>query len=312
MKIRHRKGEFRLPESEHTTFRLSDIFGTDSVLRDASFCVLDEAAGCTPGTLAYCGNLHFLHMAERNPHVTAIITTPALAKEPLSKGLVVSEHPKVAFFKCYNIHHEQHINAPAMTFGIGQDCRIHPTAIISPRARIGDRVEIGPYSVIEDFVSIDEDVFIDSHVVVGAEGLMPIQQPDGSTLRVKHAGGVHIGKGVVILSGAVIAKSIFRQFTTVGDYTQVGMLANIGHGAVIGKQCVISGNCIVSGHTHMADHVWLSASVSIAQGITLNAHARAHMGSVIVGDIKAHEQVSGNFALPHTTHVKQFLKAKSS
>ena len=96
---------------------------------------------------------------------------------------------------------------------------------------------------------------------------------------IKHAGGVLVGKSVVILAGAVVAKSLFLTPTTIGDNCQIGIMANVGHGVSIGEQSVISSNTVIAGRTKLGPRVWMGASSSIAQGLTVGEGAQIKMKS---------------------------------
>jgi UDP-3-O-[3-hydroxymyristoyl] glucosamine N-acyltransferase len=290
-----------------------DVSGIlDSLMDGGHFSHLDEADSSLPGALVYCQDLRFLRRANENPNVSAIITTPALAAEPIrdSKLVIVADDPRYAFFTLYVDFHARSRNQPKMAFGIGKDCRIHPSAIVSSKAQVGDRVEIGPGVVIEDFVQIMDGTFIGSNAVVGAEGLLMLRHADGSLFKIKHAGGVLVGKGVEILAGAVVAKSLFLTPTTIGDHCQIGIMANIGHGVTIGEQSVISSNTVIAGRTKLGPNVWIGASASIAQGLEIGQAAQIKMGSVVISNILPNAVVSGNFAISHKTTMKQFLKSK--
>jgi UDP-3-O-[3-hydroxymyristoyl] glucosamine N-acyltransferase len=128
---------------------------------------------------------------------------------------------------------------------------------------------------------------------------------------IKHAGGVQIGDGSLILAGAVIAKSLFPAFTTIGKRCQIGIMANVGHGVLVEDDVVISGNSVIAGRTRLGRKVWVGASVSIAQGLKIGSEAQIKMGSVVINDVAAGQVVSGNFAVPHKASMRNFFKIKS-
>ena len=147
-------------------------------------------------------------------------------------------------------------------------------------------------------------------LAVAAEGLLTLWDDRGSPVVVAHAGGVTIGREVVILAGAVVAKSLYHSPTEIGDFCQIGILTNIGHGARLGTRCVVSGNCVVAGRVRVGDGAWIGASSAIAQGLRIGAGARVHLGSVVVRDVAPNESVSGNFAIAHAAHARS-LRGRS-
>lgn len=293
---------------------LSERFPATSVVRDARFSYLDEADCAQVDSLVYCQTLHFLEIAAGNPNVSAIVTTPALAKEVVAqaKGVVVAENPRFAFFQLYCDFQKAGLGLPEMDFGIGKSCHIHPSAYVSPRARLGSRIEVGANAVIEDFVEVMDDVIIGPNVVIGAEGLITLRHEGGQLLIVRHAGGVEIGQGSQILAGAVIAKSLFRSLTRIGKQCQIGILANVGHGVSIGDNCVISGNTVIAGRVTIGNNVWVGASTSIAQGLDVGEGAQLKMGSVVIGDVEDGAVISGNFAVPHKANMRHFFKKRGA
>lgn len=301
-----------ISEQENYSFRLSEFFPDCSLVRDGCFNTLDEANASTPGSLIYCQNLHYLQEATANGNVSAIICTPPLVHE--LNGLAVSvasvQDPRYGFFDLYVKLKAKGYMQPSMDFGMGVACSFHQSAVISPKSKIGDRVTIGANSIIGDYCIIGDDVEIDQNVVIGAEGLLTVRQPNGHLLRVAHAGGVEIGQGAQILSGTVIVKSLFQRFTRVGEHSQIGIMSNIGHGAHVGNFCVISGNSVIAGRSHIGDNVWMGASTSVAQGLNIGSNAQIKMGSVVVSDVDADAVISGNFAMNHRLNVMRYLKDK--
>lgn len=287
----------------------SSYFPHSWIAADGTFRQLDEAQSDASLSLVYCQNLEFLLQAIQNPNVSVIITTPRLMTEvppAHPAGIVGTDNPRLAFFELYNkLYHGSSLR-PVSPY-LGDSCVIHPSAIISGETRIGNRVEIGPGAVIGSGVEIDDDVFIDANVVIGAEGLITLRQNSGALLKIKHAGGVHIKAGSMIHAGAIIAKSLFRNPTSIGRASQIGIMANIGHGASIGDNTVISGNCVVAGRSKIGHSVWIGSSCSIAQGLHVEDNAQVKMGSVVVSNVAPRSVVSGNFAVPHSKNMRHFL-----
>ena len=58
------------------------------------------------------------------------------------------------------------------------------------------------------------------------------------------------------------------------------------------------------------DEVWIGASCSIAQGLHIGQKAHVNMGSVVVQNVRGEASVSGNFAIPHSIHVKNYLRER--
>ncbi|WP_422420014.1 DapH/DapD/GlmU-related protein [Pseudomonas sp. GZD-222] len=291
-------------------FHICDHFAAAAIVKSGSFATLDEVDTITPGSLVYCQALHYLQKAAKNPHISAVVCPPALAVElaDTGKAIIIADDPRHTFFELYLRLKVSGDILPQMDFGIGEDCRIHPSAVVSPKTKLGNRVVIGAHSVIEDYCELGDDVEIAANVVIGAEGLLTLRQADGRLLRVSHAGGVTISEGCQVLSGAVIAKSLFRRFTFIGPHSQVGIMTNIGHGAHVGKACVVSGNSVIAGRSRLEDRVWVGTSASVAQGLVVGEGAQIKMGAVVVADVPPGAVMSGNFAVNHRVNMARYLK----
>ncbi|WP_050446101.1 hypothetical protein [Achromobacter spanius] len=297
-------------QTNNHRLQVGDFFTVSDIFRHGTFSVLDEVDTFTPGSLVYCQNLHYLQKAAENANISAVLCPRSLGEElkGFSGAVVVADDPRQEFFDVYLRLTANGAILPDMDFGIGEDCWIHPTAVVSPKSRLGNRVVVGAHAVIEDYSRIGDDVDIGPNVVIGAEGLLTIRRPGGSLVRIRHAGGVEIGDGCQILAGAVIAKSLFRRFTHIGRHSQIGIMANIGHGAYISDACVVSGNTVIAGRSRLADRVWVGTSASVAQGLSIGEGAQIKMGAVVVADVPPGASVSGNFAVNHRINMARYLK----
>ena len=291
-------------------WRVSDHFPIADVMQDGGFAALDEVDTTTAGSLVYCQNLHYLQKAAENTHISAILCSSYLAGELTSSEIAViaADDPRRQFFDLYLKLKASGAILPQMDFGIGQDCRLHPSAVISSKSRLGNRVVVGANTVIEDYCCIGDDVEIGPNVVIGAEGLLTIRRSDGRLVLVSHAGGVEIGDGCQILAGAIITKSLFRRFTYIGRHSQIGIMSNIGHGAQIGEACVVSGNSVIAGRSRLGDRVWVGTSASVAQGLVVGDGTQIKMGAVVVANVPPGAVVSGNFAVNHRVNMARFLR----
>lgn len=293
-----------------SAYRVVDYFPAEHILNNGVFAHLDEIDAQTPGALVYCQNLHYLQKALATPNVACVLCPESLKNEELAteKSIVFCADPRTSFFRLYNRLSEETKCATAQAPSIGDNCTLHPSAVISPLATLGNNVEISANVVIEGPVEIGDNVYIGSNAVVGAEGLITLRNDNGTLMVVKHQGGVRIESGCQILAGAVIARSLFQQPTTIRENCQIGIMTNIGHGAVIGKNSVISGNTVIAGRTRLGTGAWVGASCSIAQGLVIGDAVQIKMGSVVISDIAPNSVVSGNFAINHRANMTAHLR----
>lgn len=281
---------------------LSDFFSADEIRRDGCFVELGHADSAASGTLAYCDSVHYLGQANANPNVSCLLLTPDLVgKAAADKGIVVLANPRNAFYRL----HEKLDNAPRQ-----EETVIHPSAIISPQAIIGRGVVIAERVLIRDNVEVGDGSFIDAGAIIGAEGILYLRE-DGDNVRIRHRGSVSIGRNAVILSNAVVVRGIHPgEPTVVGDHAIVGIASTIGHEAYLGRNCVISGNCVIARRARIGEGAWIGTSATVREYVQIGARASVKAGSVVVEDVAAGVEVSGNFAIPHKRRLLQYLRDK--
>lgn len=289
--------------------KLSDLNFNYQVLQDNEFETLGYVDSDIEKTLAYCDNISYLIKADNNKNISCIITTEELLSQiKNTKGKIVSSTPRVLFYKIHHWFIETDKYSVRYQYGIGNNCNIHPSAIVSDCSKIGNHVSIGENVVIKDNVIIGDNSSIDSGAIIGCDGLL-FYKEKSNIASVKHAGGVQIGNNVSILSNAIIAKSIHDScFTTIGDNSIIGITANIGHEAQIDNNCVIAGNCIVARKSRICEGAWIGPSSVVREHITIGKNAQVKLGSIVIKDVEENQSVSGNFAVPHLTNLRRTLK----
>lgn len=284
---------------------LSEYFKCE---RDAYVQFTQYADSKLKNTICFVLNLEFLKIANENDNISAIITTKKLSDQVLSaKGLIISDNPKRDFFNIHNILLKSGLNSLEVKHYIDPSSNIASSVKIYGNVNIGKNVVIEDYVVINSNTIIEDNTYISSNVVIGARG-MHNTMIDGKFLRVEDAGGVYIGKECEILSGAIIQKSYFSEFTKISDQAKISVSVKIGHGCVIGERTLIAGNAQLAGYNMVGDDVWIGPSSTLAHGLTIGDKASIKLGSVVVKDVKNDEEVSGNFAYNHTKRIRNFVK----
>jgi UDP-3-O-[3-hydroxymyristoyl] glucosamine N-acyltransferase len=175
---------------------------------------------------------------------------------------------------------------------------------------VGIGVVISEHVVVKGDVIIGDGCFIDVGAIIGAEGLLYYKDADANR-RISHRGGVVIGTNATILANAVVAQGIHPgRPTVVGEHAIVGIATNVGHEAVLGKNVVISGNCVIARGAQIGDGAWIGASATVREYVQVGERANVKAGSVVVEDVPAGSEVSGNFAIPHNRRILQYLREK--
>lgn len=292
--------------------RLSDVFDTGEIAGNAEFETLGQSDSSHANTLAYCDSIFHLRRADANPNVSSLVSTAeliALAKN--TQGLVVASNPRLRFFQLHERLYRDQLLQPQTIGSIGEHCDIHPTAVISAYSVIGDNVTIGANVVVHDHVSIGPHTFVDSGAQIGVDGLLYYTDQVGNKHHVRHQGGVSIGHHCALLCNSVVVKSVHKGLlTTVKDHCVIGVASNIGHEAQIASNVVISNHCVVARAATLENNCHVGTSSVIREYVQLAEGAVVKPGSIVIDNVAAGEVVSGNYAINHKKHVRQYLESR--
>ena len=131
---------------------------------------------------------------------------------------------------------------------IGNNCGIHPTAII------------------------------------GLPGNCLCDCPDGTMMNLKHMGNVVIEDNVEIQALSIIHRACFTS-TTIKKNAKIFCKVNIGHNCIIGERTIVSPGTCLAGNTKVGSdcYIWQGvitrSNISICDGVILGA------GSLVLKDI---------------------------
>lgn len=289
--------------------KLSEVVGVGRVVRDAEFELTHYSTSPFEATLCLALDAKNIRSANNNENVVAIITSEAFANEvDANKGLISVGNPQLEFYLIHNRLCESGRMALVEEWGVDPSAQVHDSVVLPPRCRIGKGVVIEANAYIEELSVIGDYTYIGVGAVVGARG-MHRTYVDGKNIRFFDAGGVKIGRNCEVLANATIQRSYFREYTHLGNDVKVGPGANIGHGCGISNSTVLAGNAVLAGYSKVGEGVWIGPNSTVAHMVKVGEGARIMLGSVVVKDVPAEAEVSGNFALPHKMTVRNFTKA---
>lgn len=260
-----------------------------------------------PGVVCLAANRAWFAQARDNPDMVAIIAPPAVAdrEQAADKAVIVCEQAD-------QLYHFLHATQPAATaedaLDIDSTASIDPSAVLRGAVRVEAGVRIGPRAVISGPVVIRHDARIDAGAIVGCEGLYA-KLVLGSRLHMPHYGGIEIGAGAFIHSGAVIVRSAVKgEVTRIGERAHVGVMTNVGHDSEICEAATVSSNCVIAGRVRIGARAWIGASVSISNMVDIGDDADIRIGAVVIRDVPAKGEVSGNFARDHARNMRRYLQ----
>lgn len=258
--------------------------------------------------LSFAENETYLKRACEKAEISCIICTEELSAHPVllasGKGIAVSPTPRASFYKLHNwlvSTRAAYAGEDADTV-IGENCRIHETAVISPKGVvIGNNVEIQEYVVIKPGTVLGDDVVVFSGAVLGGETHVVTKDEHGNQFLVRQVGKLYIHDHVSIGYHTLIAKGSFPlEYTEVGEYTKIESGVELSHNSKVGRNCLITGQSHICGNCQIGDHVRLSPKSIISNRLTVADNATVDLGSVVVSNVKEGTRVAGNFAIEHS------------
>lgn len=260
-----------------------------------------------PGVVSLAMTRDYFAQAAANPCTRAIIApASAVAREvPTDKALIVSERAEELYL---HLHATQSFDATEAAPELDGTACVDATAILRGNVRIEAGARIGPRAVVSGPVVVRRDACVDAGAIIGCEGLYA-KTVRGERRHMPHFGGVEIGERAYIHAGAVIVRSAIRGETTrIGNGAHIGVMANVGHDAEVGEAATLSSHCVIAGRARIGAHAWIGASATISNAIQVGDHARVRLGAVVVRDVPARGDVSGNFAVEHARTLRNYFK----
>ena len=254
--------------------------------------------------LSLLADAKYAQSVNNNPNIKGAFVTEQ-NKSALRTDIVplVVEDPKWCFFTLVgymgaNKHRQPTVIAPTAD--------IHPSAVIAPQGVvIGDNVCIEPNVTVMPDVIIGNDTLIRAGAVIGADGFEHKRTGQG-ILSVTHDGEVVIGRKVEIGSNNFIAKDFSYRKTIIGNETKTDALVHYAHGVQCGERCLIAANATIAGNVSIGDDVWIGPAATVSNRLNIGNKAYITIGAVVVRNVKAGEQVTGNFAMPHTKFMNNY------
>ena len=158
---------------------------------------------------------------------------------------------------------------------IGDNCDIHPSAVIENGVRIGNNVEIGPNSVVRRGTVIDDNVYIGCCSVIGSEGFQGIK---GYPRMIKHVGGTHLCHDAYVGDNTTVGNALFEGVTEVGPYSKLDNHVHFAHNCKCGENCFITACSLLMGSTTLDNNVWLAPNAVTLNGV--HVHDDGFVGAI--------------------------------
>ena len=131
---------------------------------------------------------------------------------------------------------------------------------------------------------IGQNCFIHPTAVLDVEGMHITKAPDGSRVQLKHIGNVIIEDDVAILACATLQRAVFGS-TIIKRGAQIDSHVNIGHNSYIGENSVLALGAIGGGSVTLGKNCMVGLGAILRNGISICDNVIIGQGANVVSDI---------------------------
>lgn len=268
---------------------LSEIAALVSKHVEGNDCMIENLNLCNRPTgyssiLGYVTSSKFFDDVLHNRSLTALVITQSLKQELESflgskkeLSYIIADNAEFLF---YDIHHAlwqtklfyDYDNTKPV---IGENCEIHPSAVIENGVIIGNNVQIGPNSVVRRGTVIDDNVYIGCCSVIGSEGFQGIK---GYPKMIKHVGGTHLCHDSYVGDNTTVGNALFEGVTEIGPYSKLDNHVHFAHNCKCGENCFITACSLLMGSTILDNNVWLAPNAVTLNGV--HVHDGGFVGAI--------------------------------
>ena len=277
--------------------------GENQSINGLNLCNRNSVHKCV---LTYVTSGSYVDVVKKNPAVVGIILQErdyeiyATLCQGRKISFIIADAPEKVFYDIhdYLYYRTDFYDKFDCAARIGEQCDIHPTAIIENGVTIGKNVVIGSNSVIRKGTIIGNDCVIGCNTTIGSEGFQIIKC-DGKNRKIVHVGGLSIGDGVGVGDNVTICNSLFEDTSRIGKRVMIDNNSYIGHNVTIGDDAVITSSVVLCGSTTIEAGAWIGVNSSVLNRVVVGCDAKVGIGSVVTRNIP-----QGNLAYGVPARVK--------
>lgn len=223
-------------------------------------------------------------------------------------GICVSDDPKTAFFMIHALCSESKEKKPTQ---IHPSVKVADTAVIEPYdVFIDEGSVIMDNTVIKEGTTIGKNSVIMEGTVIGTPAFYYYGDEDTRTI-VKSSGGVLIGDNVGIHTNVSIEKGVIGGNTIIADNTIVDNCILIGHDSQIWDNCILAASATLGGWVTIGRNSFVGLSATFVPKVTVGENCTVSAGAIVTKDVPDNIQVSGNFAIEHTSFIANLKQITS-
>lgn len=240
-----------------------------------------------------------------NPSIAAVICRPEMAEtvQKMGKKVLISDAPKFSFYCLHNYMAKQQMEQTSLRdTTIGENCDVHPSAIIAEKGvAIGNRVTIEAGVIIHPHCTIGDDTRICSGCIIGARSFNPARYK-GRSIMMEDCGSVVLEDHVTVCSNSVVVRGVLpNEETRLCSYSVIDTMVHVAHGAKIGQSSFVVSGTVIGGNAVIEPECWVGINATISNRIVVGSGARVSLGAVVTKNVPENTTVSGNFAIEHRT-----------
>ena len=256
-----------------------------------------------------------------------------LAASP-DRSLIRHSHPRLAFARAIAAIHP----SPAPATGVASTAAVDPSAEIAEGVHVGEnavvgpgvriaagarvgagavltaRITIGPDCDIHPRVTIYPDchlgrgVRILSGAVIGSDGFGFEPSPSGIE-RIPHVGGVRIGDFAEIGANTTIDRGVLDD-TVIGPMVKLDNLVHVAHNCDLGAGTLAAAQVGIAGSTRVGKGVIFAGQSGVAGHLDIGDGVRVGAQSAVLQSVPAGSEVLGCPAAP-SHHMKRVFACMS-
>lgn len=244
--------------------------------------------------LTYVTNSNYLEYVKSNDAVIGVVVREqdiidyeAIA-EKREMFFIVSDEPEKTFYDIHDYLYYETTFYDKFEFEtmVGEDCDIHPNAVIEQGVVIGNKVTIGANSVIRRGTVLRDGCTIGCNSTIGSEGFQIIRIGKENR-KVVHCGGVVVSENAFVGDNTAVCNALFEGQTYIGRNAMVDNLIHVAHNLYVGDNAVVTAGTILCGSSNLEEGAWIGVNSSVLNRVTIGSYSKVGIGSVVTRDIPA-------------------------
>lgn len=266
---------------------------------------INEIHTVETGDLVFSDHPKYIQKALKSA-ATTILTNQDVDCPP-GKALLVSEDPFKDFNRLTSMFNPEGF-WEELNHEIGENSRIHPSAVIGNNVKIGKDCKIHANVSIYENCVIGDRVEIHANTVVGGHAFY-YQKREGMYHKMHTAGRVIVGDDVEIGALCSIDRGVTGD-TTIGKGTKIDNQVHIGHDTTLGENCLLAAQVGVAGCVTIGDRVTLWGQVGIKSDIVIENDVVIAAQSGVQRDCKSGNMYFGSPAGEARAKFKELAAVK--